>query len=297
MVKDCSKIILLGHSGFIGSHLLEYFQQRHVHVPVLGFSSSEMDLTDFDAVTTLAPHLDEDAILIHCSAIQKWVHDDLAVFEKNILMVSNVLRLLQERQIRHLIYLSSAAVYGERVTNLNIVEETVPAPSNYYGVAKLACEQAAALLAEQQPGLALTILRPSLVYGNRNADEYYLPPGFIRRALDGECIRIWGDGEEIRDFIHIRDVCAVMDLVAERKIVGTYNLCSGGAVSYREILSQIGTQLGRAVNVEERARTRPKVSMALRNTKILAAAGPHRFISMSDAIRELITAATNTEPR
>src|SRR5215831_17764 len=138
-MKEWSKIIILGHTGFIGRHLLAYLRLM-VQVPVLGFSRAQIDLTDVEAIKQLESYLDQDAVLILCSAIQKWVQDDLESFEKNIRMVSNVLRSLQNHPVHHLFYFSSAAVYGESVTNLNIDEETPVAPSNYYGAAKLASE-------------------------------------------------------------------------------------------------------------------------------------------------------------
>lgn len=286
-MKGCSRIIILGHTGFIGRHLLAYLQQQATPVPVLGFSTSEIDLTDFEAVRRLGAYLDEHTAVIHCSAIQKWVKDDLETFEHNVCMVSNVLRLLQVQLVRHFIYFSSAAVYGESVTNLNIVEETSLAPSNYYGIAKLACEQITRAFANARPSLLLTILRPSLVYGEDNSDKFYIPAGFIQRALGGRVIKLWGDGEELRDYIHIDDVCALVGKILQAGIVGTFNLCSGQAVSYRNVLAMIERSLDCKLTIEEIPRTRPKVSLIMRNDKLMDACGGYQFLPMPDAIQRI----------
>jgi len=228
--------------------------------------------------------------VIHCSAIQKWVQDDLEAFERNLRMVSNVLRLLQVQSVRHFIYFSSAAVYGESVTNLNIVEETSLAPSTYYGIAKLASEQIARTVAKAQPFLSLTILRPSLVYGEDNPDQFYLPAGFVQRALAGQTIKLWGDGEELRDYIHIHDVCALVSKILQGSIVGTFNLCSGQAVSYRSVLAMIERALDCKLDIEEIPRTRPKVSLMIRNDKLMRVCGGYRFLTMLDAIQPIVQA-------
>lgn len=140
------------------------------------------------------------------------------------------------------VYFSSSAAYptwlqnapGDHVlTEGDINLARIDHPDQTYGLAKLVGEiQAAHVRAE---GVPVTVIRPFSGYGH-DQDLTYPFPAFIDRAIRREDpFRIWGDGEQVRDFIHISDIVdAVMVMVGEG-IDGPVNLCSGVPTSFNDL--------------------------------------------------------------
>jgi UDP-glucose 4-epimerase len=129
-----------------------------------------------------------------------------------------------------LIYISSAAVYGEP-QHLPIDENHPTRPLSPYGLSKLAGEQVAQMLA---PGAA--VLRLFNVYGPGQTGPYAgVVSKFIERAKRGLPPVIYGDGTQTRDFIHVADVAQFVEIVLDRGAAGVYNVGTGRAVSIREL--------------------------------------------------------------
>jgi UDP-glucose 4-epimerase len=129
-----------------------------------------------------------------------------------------------------LVYISSAAVYGEP-QRLPIDENHPTKPLSPYGLSKLAGEQVAQMLA---PGAA--VLRLFNVYGPGQTGPYAgVVSKFIERAKGGLPPVIYGDGTQTRDFVHVADVAQFVEIVLNRGATGVYNVGTGRAVSIREL--------------------------------------------------------------
>ena len=76
-----------------------------------------------------------------CSFIKKQYGDNIDLFKKNMAMIMNLCRVIEERPIKRFIYFSSVEVYGDDIENTDITELTPVNPSTYYGVAKYAGEK------------------------------------------------------------------------------------------------------------------------------------------------------------
>ena len=121
-----------------------------------------------------------------------------------------------------LVHTSTRQVYGRAIA-VEVVDEIHPAnPVDVNGVAKLAGEQLHLVYAHAY-GLRATSLRLTNVYGPRQrltSDELGFLPVFIRRALLGEEIRIYGDGRQRRDCLHVDDVVAAIAAAADDRAIG-----------------------------------------------------------------------------
>ena len=154
----------------------------------------------------------------------------------NITLTLRLLESMQSQPETHLIFFSSGGTIYGNPDRLPVTEDTPIAPLSNHGAGKAA--QEAFCHAFRAQGHAVTILRPSNAYGPGQTLKNGF--GLIRTML--ECIRhdtpleIWGDGENIRDFIYIDDVVeACMRLIDLPQDSGTYNLGSGMGYSINQV--------------------------------------------------------------
>ena len=88
-----SKLIILGHTGFLGKSLMSYFQSKKTFKSIIGFSSKDADLTDSPHLTRIADECGENATIIMCAAIKSDEGNSLETFQKNIRMAENISKL------------------------------------------------------------------------------------------------------------------------------------------------------------------------------------------------------------
>ena len=202
MLKE--NVIILGHSGFIGSKLETYLTKTE-HFNIIGRSLPELDLTDREQINKLIPFINSECTIILAAAVKRQFGDTLEVFDQNMSIVENLCRLLDDHPIKRLIYMSSAAVYGEETENTNISELTPVNPTSYYGINKFTSECLFRRTFNSNSTTKLICLRPPLIYGPGDLGRTYGPSGFISSALDKTEITLWGDGTELREFIFIEN--------------------------------------------------------------------------------------------
>ncbi|HSJ91817.1 MAG TPA: NAD-dependent epimerase/dehydratase family protein, partial [Ilumatobacter sp.] len=145
-----------------------------------------------------------------------------------------------------IVYTSTRQVYGR--STAEVVFESHPAnPVDVNGVAKLAGEQLHMVYAHAY-GLACTALRLTNVYGPRQrltSDELGFLPVFLRRALQGEEILIYGDGRQRRDCLHVDDVIAALLASVDDRAVGhVFNVGHPSTYALHEIASMIVAAAG-----------------------------------------------------
>ena len=138
----------------------------------------------------------------------------------------SLLRACTEAGIEKFIYISTAAVYGNP-QYLPIDEKHPTNPLSPYGVSKLAGEEYLKMY-QRTTGIKGIILRLFNVYGPGQTGAYAgVITKFIERASRGEPLIIYGDGEQTRDFIHVKDVANVIIKALETNTTGTFNIASG----------------------------------------------------------------------
>lgn len=148
------------------------------------------------------------------------------------------------------IFSSTDSVYGPNIAN-PLFETAQMMPVNSMGVHKLSLEHHARVLGLTH-GLNSTSMRLFNVYGMwRNNWESDVISQFCRRALSGEEIIVHGNGEQVRDFIHVSDVARAFISVSKnlKASFATYNVCTGQATSLNNLIDMISSLLGHRLKI------------------------------------------------
>ena len=164
--------------------------------------------------------------------------------ETNLIPTLKLLTLMDKYDVKNIVYLSSGgAIYGDYLNKVHNEEDAVY-PKSSYGVVKLAIEKYLLSYSELFNFKSL-ILRLSNPYGRFH---YNNKQGIIniaiRKALAGEKLQIWGDGNGIKDYIYIDDVCdIIMQLVNKGISTDVYNVASGASLSVNDIVNAVRKEI------------------------------------------------------
>jgi len=277
--NNIERVVILGHTGFIGKHLENFFKKKYPEV--IGKSLPDFDLTkDFDSLKDI---FDTKTAVIMCSAIKKDHGDNIDNFSINVNMVVNVCKILETNPVKNFVYFSSAAVYGEDIHNLQISEKTAINPTSYYGMAKYVSER---LLWEVSKN-NLIIMRPPVIYGPGDK-PCYGPSGFVNAALNNETVTLWGDGTEKREFIFIEDIVQLIDKLIINNYNGELNLASGKSSTFKEIIDIVSSLTNSNIEVNSRERTKDKVDNVFDNSELLKIFPGFTFTPLMDGIKKTI---------
>lgn len=282
--KVPTRVIILGHTGFIGKALHTYLRQNTTS-EIYGYSSSSINLIYPDSLSTLDNIIDEQTALILTAAITRDRADNLDAFYSNITMVTNAARFLKSRRINKCIYLSSISVYGDVADNLSINENTRINPTSFYGIAKYAGECILQKVANSV-GFQLLILRPCRVYGPGDTHLLYGPSEFIHSILQNRTLRLHGDGKELRDQLYIGDLVRLVHHFTFGNFSGTYNLVTGQSYSYYEIAECLRKVIPYDFSVSYVPRTRPLVNQKFDITKLSQAMSDFHFTELEEGLLE-----------
>ena len=233
-------VLLLGGAGFIGSALSKRLQRENRPVHILGRQQEaelEHVLPQYGTVVHLA-----------CSTTPGVSASNPSLELGNLALTLRLLDLLKSRPDTHLIFFSSGGTVYGNPQNLPVTEDSPLAPLSHHGASKASQEFFCGALRAR--GHAVTVLRPSNAYGPGQMIKSGF--GLVRTVLEharlGTEMEIWGDGESVRDFIHVDDVAeACARLVSLPEDSGTYNLGSGKGHSVNEVLRVAESASGRVV--------------------------------------------------
>jgi UDP-glucose 4-epimerase len=151
----------------------------------------------------------------------------------------------------HFVFFSSVGtVYGDAPAGEISREDSPLHPKGWHGFAKVQAEQ---LVRECCARLSVpcTILRIANPYGMKAANirPQGIIPILIRRALDGDEFRLWGDGHAEKDFLHIDDFNSALSAILRSRITGTFNLGHGKSYTVNTIITEVERLVGRSVRV------------------------------------------------
>lgn len=282
--SDIKRIIILGNNGFIGNHLIRFFQKHLYEIEIIGYSMPELDLTDPRRVSNLGDIFDSKTTVIMCSGIKKQLGDSLEIFNKNIKMVENICSILLKRPVQRFVFFSSADVYGDN-NHADIDESTPVNPASYYGIAKYTSELLLQRVINFDAGNSLLILRPPLVYGYGDMSRGYGPSGFVWAAINKKEIKLWGDGTEFREFIFIEDIVKIVYRLIMLNYNGVLNVVSGKSYTFKEILDTLSNLIPAGLKIHSYPRTKQKIDNRFCNKKIIQLLPDIIFTGLEEGIK------------
>ena len=259
------KILVTGGSGFIGSHIVEHYQDIADEIRVMdnlrtGYRRNlnglkhvflEGSVTDRDAVAKAVEGVD---FVFHLAALVS-VPESMAkpgeCVDINIHGLLNVLEASAAAGVTKLVFASSAAIYGDNPT-VPKLESMLPEPKSPYAITKLDGEYYLDLF-HRERGLETAALRFFNVFGPRQDPKGAYAaavPIFIEKALAGDDIQVHGDGEQTRDFIYVKDIVGALAFAAETPgVTGVFNAGYGGQMTINDLAGKIIAAAGSASRI------------------------------------------------
>ncbi|CAH0122355.1 UDP-glucose 4-epimerase [Paenibacillus sp. CECT 9249] len=252
------KILVTGGAGFIASHIVDSLIKLQYEVVVIDNLSTgnikninksctfyKLDLMD-PALENIFDSFKPEVVIHHAAQVSvlNSLNQPLLDSSVNINGTIRILDLMKRFKSKKIIYASSAAVYG--IPNqLPITENHLIRPISFYGISKYVPEQYIAIYSELY-GLDYTILRYSNAYGPRQVSygEGGVVSIFIDKLINNEYPVIFGDGEQIRDFIFVKDIVSANLSAINNGSRDVYNISSGTETTINKLLSNICYTLG-----------------------------------------------------
>jgi UDP-glucose 4-epimerase len=255
------RVLITGGAGFIGSHLAEQLQERAAVCILDNLSSGhrrnlrglrmkliEASILDRAAVSRAMQGVDYVFHLAAMVSVPESVHRPHACVEANVIGLLNVLEEAAAAGVRRLCFSSSAAVYGDNLQSPK-TEDLPPDPVSPYAITKLDGEYYCRMFATAGR-LETVVLRYFNVFGPRQdpASAYAAAvPVFIREALAGRPLTIFGDGLQTRDFVFVKDVAAANVFAATTPgLSGVFNVGCGRQIAILELARRIIAVTGSA---------------------------------------------------
>ncbi len=259
------KTLVTGAAGFVGSHLCEDLVRRGDTVVGLdcfldnydralkeGHLSGLAGEARFELVeaalldTDLARLLDGVERVFHLAALPgvrpSWGRTFSDYLSHNVMSTQALLETCKDADIQRFVYASSSSVYGDTEV-LPMREDAATWPHSPYGVTKLAAEHMVRLY-HRNFGVPTLSVRYFTVYGPRQRPDMAIQR-FLEAARDGTPIRVFGDGEQSRDFTYVGDIVEGTRRAAETGRVGAvYNVGGGSRVTVNELIALIETVSG-----------------------------------------------------
>lgn len=281
------KILITGNTGLIGENLTQRLENNH---EVFGMSRKDgFDLLDkYNAEENIK--LFKPEVVFHLAANAAESRGQVSpidMTERNMNIFLHTLVPAINNGVKHFIYTSSVAVYGE--AEVPYREDDICKPKDVYGVNKLACEQILQIMAKVH-GFTYTIFRPHNLYGEyQDMSNPYknVVALFMRNILEGNTCTIFGEGKMRRAFSYVDDVIDVL----EESLNGTFNnqiINVGSSIDYGidELLEMIEDISGKKAKVKHLPARKQEIYKFLPSHRKLNTLYTYKETPLEDGLRK-----------
>jgi dTDP-glucose 4,6-dehydratase len=306
------RLLITGGAGFIGANFIQYILQRYPHYDVINFdkltyAGNLENLAEFEDYENysfvkgdicnaeLVEHIIKDVdIVVHFAAES---HNDRAVddpesfIRTNILGTYTLLEAARKNGLKRFHHISTDEVFGDLLLEdpNRFDEDSNYKPSSPYSAAKASSDHIVRAY-HRTFGLPITISNCSNNYGPYQFPEKIIPL-FITNLIDGKKVPMYGDGKNVRDWIHVYDHCVGIDTIIHKGKIGeTYCLGGDAEKSNLALTSSILKNMGLDKNMIEYVKDRPGHDRryAINSNKAKAELGWRPRISFDEGIRKTV---------
>jgi dTDP-glucose 4,6-dehydratase len=262
------KVIVTGGAGFIGSafinHLLDNFECDVLCVDKLTYAGRKDNIKhnvtflQKDICDVIAEELGEFDYIVHFAAeshVDNSISNGLPFVRTNVEGTFNLLEISRKnKNLKKFIHISTDEVYGDMDEHFSInhsaKEEDELKPSSYYSATKAASDMLV-LSANRTYGLPYLITRTCNNFGEHQFEEKFLPT-IARSIKEGTPVPVYGDGEQIREWMYVYDnVKVICDLMFDDEVINqVMNIGTGFRVTNLNIINKIATVLNSEVNIK-----------------------------------------------
>lgn len=244
------KIAIIGGSGFVGSRLIEELKNSESH-SIRNIDKQQSPF--YSDITTIANVLDKEALL-KCLAGKEIVillaaehRDDVTpktlYYDVNVQGMKNVLEAMDFNNIKRIVFTSSVAVYGLNKENPD--ENHAVDPFNEYGITKWQAEQVLQQWHENDNSKNVNILRPTVIFGERNRGNVY---NLLKQISSGKFMMI-GSGNNKKSMAYVGNIVSFIRFLIEEKTAGyhVFNYVDKPDFTMNELVSHIGKVLNKKI--------------------------------------------------
>ncbi len=282
--KQYKKILVTGGAGFIGSSFVRFILKERpdaeiINLDLLTYAGNPENLADVEASPRyrfVQGDVNDEALLesllegcdavVHFAAethVDRSIMDARPFVRANVMGTQTLLQVLQDFHARgdakRLIHVSTDEVYGAlplEPASLKFTESTPLAPRSPYAASKAASDLLV-LAAHETYGLDASITRCSNNFGPYQFPEKVIPL-FVMNLLDDKRVPLYGDGQNVRDWLHVLDHCEAVLRVLEAGAPGeVYNIGGDNERSNLELTQTILKIMGKDERMIERVKDRP----------------------------------------
>lgn len=262
-VSSPTRWILIGGSGFLGTNLLHQLRPEDGEVIVIsrhaprwpvirpGIRYIEQDMRD---VESFRHEILSGSVVVNLASssypgkAEKMIESDI---QDNVLGTLRIAQICADQGVRSFVFLSSGgAIYGNQTTS-PIREDANPRPISAYGAMKLTIERYLDVI-NHLKGLPVVALRIGNCFGKWHSGSGQGALNvFLHKVKRGESIEIWGDGEQIRDYVFAEDVADAIRRVGLGHAAGfdVFNVGTGVGRSLKDLLASVQAITGLSPDV------------------------------------------------
>lgn len=244
------KILVTGATGLVGTNLLRELEKKHEVLKI----SRKLGIDLRDKATTKKIIEDfKPQVIYHCAANAAEARGQISpidMTEENTNIFLNTLVPFINAKGKRFIYISSISVYGEAPSPYS--DDYQPQPKDVYGVNKLTCEQILKIMAKVY-NFEYVIVRPHNLYGpyqNMNDPYRNVVALFMRRLLEGQPYKLYGEGKMMRQFSYIDDVIRILLEALGLFTNQTFNIGSDSIITIKELSNLLREITGIEVPIE-----------------------------------------------
>lgn len=243
------KIAVIGGSGFVGTYLIELLVSSGYEIinfdkqdkcNVLNVQHIQVDIRDKSKLLDVLPN-DVHAVILLAAEHRDDVSPTSLYYDVNVSGTRNVLEVLQEKNIKQILFTSSVAVYG--LNKKNPDENHKIDPFNHYGKSKWQAEEILHSW-QQATQCCVQIIRPTVIFGERNRGNVY---NLFKQIASGKFLMI-GNGQNKKSMAYVRNIVGFMQHLLDnpKNELQIYNYADKPDLNMNKLVSEVDKVLGRS---------------------------------------------------